>query len=93
MHRSLMTVREPSRPTALPTSSLAGPFRGRSTRGLTHIAPGVALAVGHHGDAAQRAASLDAQGYRAILLLELVAHHGGGHQAAAQGRGGHGRVL
>ena len=72
MHRSLDDSEGAVPPHGAAHIQLGGALQGEVHQGIDHIAPGVALAVGHHGDAAQRAASLDAQGYRASFSLSWL---------------------
>ena len=59
--------------------------------GILHIAPHVALVVGHGQHRAQGAAALDLEGEGAPLLLQHVPHHRDPQQGSAQGGGGHGQ--
>ena len=63
--------------------------QGQVHLGIGHIAPDVALGVGHRQHRAQRAAALDLQGQAGPLALQGVAHHGRAGQGPAQGRRGH----
>ena len=72
-----------------PHVQLGRPLQGQVHQGVDHIASGIAGAVGYHGDPPQGAVPLDTECHRAVILLELIAHHGGGHEAAAQGGGSH----
>ena len=56
---------------------------------ICHIAPDVALGIGHRQHRAQRAAALDLKGQAGALALQGVAHHGCAGQCPAQGRRGH----
>ena len=51
-----------------------------------HIAPDVALVVGHGQYGAQRAAALDLKGQAGAAVLQGIAHETGGGKRAAQRR-------
>ena len=62
---------------------------GHVHRRVGHIAPDITLAIGDGGDGAQRAAAADAEGHRAVLIFQHIAHHGRAHEQTAQGGSGH----
>ena len=57
--------------------------------GVDHVAPDVALRIGHRQHGAQRAAALDLQRQAGAVALQGVAHQAAAGQSPAKGRRGH----
>ena len=68
-------------------------FEGNVNLPILHIPSDISVAVRDGQNASQGTAAIDPYRHRAVLLFNLLSHHGGRHQRAPQGRCGNRKCM